>query len=249
MEVETNYSKHAEYWDWDGYDRSGDFEFWSRMGDKYGRNIFSPMCAIGQAAAYLADKGYKVTALDYTEEMILEGRKRFGNTQGLEFVRGDIRDFNTDKLYDFCFIDGADIHLLPSLSDVKAALANIGRHLRAGGGFGLEIRYPPEKSHSYPMKRFDPRVPRNDGTVIWKEGDSNYDAAAKRQDIHQVIHVIKDNKDFSIEHFVSLRYYDKEEMFGVFRECGFMIGGAYCDREFHKSCDPYENCFIELVKI
>lgn len=246
--MKTNYSEHAAYWDWDMYDRSGELEFWNKMGMKYGKNVLSPMCAIGQAALYMANKGYCVTALDYTEEMILEGRKRYGNVRGLNFVQGDIRNYNFNKCFDFCFIDGTDLHLLLSLEDVKMALRNINKHLRSGGGFGLEIEYPFEQSHSSPMRRFDPRVPRNDGTTIWKEGNSNYNVVTKRQDIHQIIYVQKDGKTNCIDHFVSLQYYDKDVIFNSFQECGFKIADLYCDRSFNKSNIPRENCFIELEK-
>lgn len=247
--METNYSKHAAYWDWDLYDRSEELDFWNKMALKYGKTVLSPMCAIGQAASYMANKGYIVTALDYTKEMVAEGQKRFGGIPGLAFVYGDIRTYQFEKAFDFCFIDGTDLHLLLTLEDVKLALCNIHRHLRAGGGFGLEVVYPFTQSHSDPMKRFDPRVPRNDGTVIWKEGSSNYNAITKRQDIHQVVCVQKDGKIERIGHNVSLQYYDREEFYQAFHECGFAVAGEYCDRYFHKSSIPYENCYIELNKI
>lgn len=247
--MNTNYSSHAAYWDWDEYDRSKDFDFWCRMCDKYGENVLSPMCAIGQAAAYMATKGYYVTALDYTKEMIFEGKKRFGNVNGLDFVQGDIRNFELNKCFDFCFIDGTDLHLLLSFDDVQKALRNINKHLRVGGGFSLELAYPSTISHSAPMRRFDPRVPRSDGIITWKEGDSNYDANTKKQDIHQILYVKNGDKIDSIELFVSLQYYDKEEIINAFQVCGFKIVGEFSDREFHKDDNPYANCFIELVKI
>jgi ubiquinone/menaquinone biosynthesis C-methylase UbiE len=246
--METNYSKHAAYWDWDLYDRSEEMAFWAAMAKKYGKEVLSPMCAIGQAAFYMAVRGHCVTALDYTEEMILEGQKRYGSIKGLEFVWGDIRTFQFDKYFDFCFIDGMDLHLLSSLEDIKLALCNINRHLRSGGGFGVEIGYPMEQSHSFPMRRFDPRVPRTDGTVIWKEGDSVYNAATKRQDIHQIIYVQKDCKTDSIDHFVSLQYYEWDVLFQTFHDCGFRVVKQYCDRSFQVSDNPRENGYIELVK-
>ncbi|MFA7672757.1 MAG: methyltransferase domain-containing protein [Clostridia bacterium] len=246
--METNYSKHAAYWDWDLYDNSKDIEFWFTMSEKYGKNILSPMCAIGKSAAYLAYKGLNVTALDYTEEMILEGKKRFGNIEYLNFVQEDIRYFKLCRQYDFCFIDGSDIHLLPSIEDVKLALLNINGHLRSGGGLGVELVYPFKESHFAHMKRFDPRVPRND-CITWKEGDSYYNAVTKKQVIHQYLFIKKDEEIDCIEHFVNLQYYDREEIFDTFQVCGFKIVGQYCDRMFNKGDKQNENCFIELEKI
>lgn len=45
--------------------------------------VLIPMCALGQTGAYMAQKGFFVTAFDITKEMIDEGKKRFGSVENL----------------------------------------------------------------------------------------------------------------------------------------------------------------------
>lgn len=246
--MKTNYTAHAALWDWDLYVDTAAQAFWRAMSGRYGRRVLSPMCALGQTAATLAEAGCTVTALDYTPEMIAEGRKRYGHIHGLTYVQGDIRDFTLPELVDFCFIDGTDLFLLPSLADVRQALGAIHRHLRPGGGFGLSVAYPPEASHAYPMQRFDPRVPRRDGTVTWKEGDSTYDAATGRQEIHQILYAQRDGETQRIDHRVTLQYYAREALWDAFAACGFQLAGAYCDHAFHTAEAMRENGYLEWVK-
>lgn len=242
----ADYSLHAKYWDWDGFDDSASYNFWYTMGKKYGTNILSVMCAIGQAAAYMANNGAKVVALDLTREMIEEGKKRFQDIPNLTFVQADVCDFCLDRTFDFCFISSADIHLLPSLSEVKKALVNINKHLKMGGGLGIEAWYAPEVSFSSPMRQFYPRVPRKDGVLIWKESQSEYNAETKIQHIHQIVHV--DNENLQFTHDVDLQLYDRVDLLNLLSECGFTLVNAYCNNSFQTSDNITDNCYLELIK-
>ncbi|MFH1005994.1 MAG: class I SAM-dependent methyltransferase [Candidatus Latescibacterota bacterium] len=247
--MQTNYSKHATVWDWDEYDRSAEFGFWYKMGSTYGKHILSAMGAIGQAGAYLAKKDCHVTVLDYTKEMIEVGRRQFSDIDSLSFIQADICDFDLkDKDYDFCFIASADLHVLPSLESVRMALRSINKHLRIGGGLGLELWYPSDTSYSVPMKKFEPRVPRRDGSTIWKEGESHYDAISKKQEIHQVVYIKVGDTVENFDHFVTLHLYDRDELFRTIQECGFRVVAEYSDYGFNKNKNQKANCFIELSK-
>ena len=248
--METNYSHHARYWDWDGYDDSLAYEFWYQMSRRYGNKILSAMCAIGQSGAYMAQKGCRVTALDYTPEMITEGRKRFGAVKGLTFVQADITAFDLpEKNYDFCYVASADLHVLPSLEQVEKALLCIAKQLRVGGGLGLEVWYPPALSSTVPLRRFEPRAPRKDGLYIWKESRSEYDAERQTQSIFQTVYVEKADKTISFPHELVLQLYDKGTLFALFSKCGYEVVGQYGDYGFQTHDDEQKNCFIELKRL
>lgn len=84
-----NYAKHAQFWDWSklDYDRTLDNEYWCKFAKKYANTVLIPMCALGEAGAYMAERGMNVTAFDITPEMITEGKKRYGNVPGLQLYR------------------------------------------------------------------------------------------------------------------------------------------------------------------
>lgn len=98
------------------------------------------------------------------------------------------------------------------------------------------------------MKRFDPRVPKENGTKIWKEGDSSYDAVLKKQEIHQIVYVEKDGKVETFDHYVTLHLYSKDDLFNVIKLCGFEVVGEYCDYNFTSSDNLNSNKFIEIKK-
>ena len=69
-----DYRKHAVVWDWDGFDNSLEYEYWCKYTKHYGNKVLIPKCALGQTGAYMAQKGFSVTAFDITKEMIDEGK-------------------------------------------------------------------------------------------------------------------------------------------------------------------------------
>ena len=103
----NDYQKQAIIWDWDGYDNSEEYQYWCDYASGYGKNVLIPMCAHGQAGAYMAEKGFNVVTFDITPEMITEGRKRYGAVRCLELVVGDLLNLNLPyKNFDFAFIAG-----------------------------------------------------------------------------------------------------------------------------------------------
>ena len=241
----ADYALHAKYWDWDGYDDSAVYQFWLDMAKPYGTRVFSPMCAIGQTAAYMVRHGMTVTALDLEPEMIREGQKRFGQMEKLKFVCGNVCNCELNECYDFAFFASTDLHLLPDMEDVQRALRSINRHLRMGGGLGLEVWFAPDTSFTSPVQRFEPRAPRKDGLYIWKEGDGQYDAAVKVHRIHQVVHV---GDTLQFDHDVALQLYDRKVLMDVLNECGFTLKQAYCDTDKNISRHECENTYLELIK-
>ena len=85
-----DYRKHAVVWDWDGFDNSLEYEYWCKYARQYGKKVLIPMCALGQVGAYMAQKGFSVTAFDITKEMIDEGEKRFRSVENLSLKIADI---------------------------------------------------------------------------------------------------------------------------------------------------------------
>ncbi len=248
--METNYSKHAAVWDWDGYNRSEEFDCWCKMSDRYGNNILSAMGALGQAGVYMARKGYKVTVIDYTKEMIDEGRKRYGNLELLSFLCGDICNFDlVKKDYDFCFIGTGDLHLLNGITAIKIALEKINMHLRLGGGLGLELWPASGSSWSAPRRKFEPRVPRTDYPYIWKEGEATYDSITKKNNISQTVYIDNGSTVESFEYSVCLQLYDRNVLLNAIYESGFEIVGEYCNYNFEKWDGGGSPWILELKKV
>ena len=228
-----NYARHAKYWDWGGYDRSEEHEYWRKYASKYGKNVLIPMCAWGETGAYMARRGMSVTAFDITPEMVAEGKKRFGGVPGLWLCEGDVRDFRFDiEPADFCFC--MDFGHILAIEDVKKALVCINNHLRGGGCLVIEtgLRVPGEKSDYHPLKTFQPLKQIYPGIKVWKTGDTRNDAETGRCYISQTFYAEYDNGNTeSFGHAFYLQGYYREEWLASFKECGFDVTGEYSSRE------------------
>lgn len=227
-----NYAKHARYWDWGGNDRTAEHEYWLEYAAKYGKNVLIPMCAWGETGAYMAERGFSVTAFDITPEMIAEGKRRFGNVPGLRLREGDVRDFHFEMVpADFCF--SMDFGHILTIDDVKRALACIHAHLRDGGCLVIEteLRLPDAKSGSseadaiYPMKQVYP------GIKVWKTGKYRTDAETGRFYIAQTFYAEDESGNVdSFDHAFYLQNYAREAWLEAFAACGYAVVGEYRDR-------------------
>jgi len=228
-----NYAKHARIWAIYGPDQTQEYEYWRKYAEKFGKNILLPMCAVGNVGAYMAKRGFNVTAFDITPEMIAEGQKRYGNIQNLKYFNADIRDFSFDIApVDFCFY--TDFGHLHTIEDIKKALSCINRHMREGGCLIIEegLREANEETTYYPPKKFDfgevlPKV------KVWKINTDkcNSDGKTGRWYCSQEVYIEENGVVEMFNHEFYIQSYYREEWTNALSECGFEINGEYTDRE------------------
>lgn len=112
-------------------------------------------CGTGLHANELSNKGYTVTGMDISEQMLLEAKKTFNN---VDFVNGDIRDFKFDK--NFSIITSL-FHVMSyqsSNQDLDNAFRSVSDHLELGGYFIFDCWYGPGVKNNRPsvrVKRFE----------------------------------------------------------------------------------------------
>jgi len=223
MQDTGNYAQHARFWDWSGHDRTEEHEYWLRYAAKYGNHVLIPMCAWGETGAYLARRGFHVTAFDITPEMIAQGKKRFGDIPGLALLEGDVTHFKFDiPPVDFCF--SMDFGHILTFADLKKALACIGDHLRPGGCLVIEtmLRRPGAKSDYFPPKTFYPLRQVYPHIKVWKTGDTRNDAKTGRCYISQTFYAeYEDGHIESFDHSFYLQSYTRGEWRTALKEAGF----------------------------
>jgi len=218
-----NYAQHARFWDWSGHDRTEEEDYWLKYAAKYGKNVLIPMCAWGETGAYMAQRGCCVTAFDITPEMIAEGKQRFGNLPGLTLAEGDVTDFQFDiPPVDFCF--SMDFEVLPTMEDIKKALACIHRHLRVGGGLVISAQLPPKKSDSWPLNTYLPLKQMYPGMKVWKTGSGHNDAKTGRRYIAQTFYAEhEDGETERFDHSFYLQCHSRRRWRAALKACGFDI--------------------------
>jgi predicted acetyltransferase/SAM-dependent methyltransferase len=243
-----NYAKHAQYWDWGGHDRTAEYEYWSNYAGQYGKNVLTPMCALGETGAYMAKRGFTVTAFDVTPEMIAEGKKRFGRIRDLQLFEGDVIDFRFDITpSDFCFCtDFGHIH---ELEDIEKSLVCINNHLRDGGCLVIEAGLPCKESVYTPPKTFHPLKQVYPNLKVWKTGDGRSEVETGRHYISQKFYAEDEKGNVeSFDHSFYLQSYPRETWLVALKECGFEVKGEYKNREKEPWCECDGYWIIEAVK-
>lgn len=243
-----NYGKHAHIWDWGGYDRTKEHEFWCSYAKKFGKHALIPFCAIGEAGAYMAQNGLSVTAFDITHEMIEESKKRFGNIEGLQFFVGDVRDFRFDiPPADFCF--SSDFGHIHSMEDVKKALSCINRHLRAGGALVIETALPYRESKYSPPETFYPREQVYPDKKVWKIGQTRIDAETGRCHFSQTVYIEDMNGCVEqFDHILFMQSYPRDAWLSALSETGFEVLNEYGNREKEPWSDNNGYWLVEAIK-
>jgi len=248
--MNNDYQKQALVWDWDAYDNKPEYEYWCEYAGQFGKNVLLPMCAHGQAGAYMAEKGFDVVAFDITPEMIAEGKKRFGDISGLTLVVADMLKLDLcRKDFDFVFIAGhGDLHLLQSLEHVEKAFLSLQKHMRAGACLALELTLPAKESWSHPKKIFHPRVPNYSDKKVWKENEGEYNANEKRHYINQTVYIESASGIESFTQSICLQYYERDSIVELLDKCGFVIQNEYSNREREPWTAESDFWIVEAIK-
>ena len=97
---------------------------------KKGQRILEPMCGSGRFFAPFAERGYDISGVDLSGEM-LEQLKR--KVPGAKAVQADLTQYDPGEKFDYIFIPSGSLSLLTDLAVCKKALRRL-REFRWGGG-------------------------------------------------------------------------------------------------------------------
>lgn len=115
-------------------------------------------CGTGNHVIPLTKRGYKVTGIDRSEDMLqtakVKANKECSPSNMPVFYRGDIRDFHLDQSFDAIVSMFAVISYLTSNDDVQAAFQQAHRHLPKGGLFIFDVWHGPAVLSERPTDRY-----------------------------------------------------------------------------------------------
>lgn len=108
-------------------------------------------CGTGNHAIPLAARGYRVTGVDRSEDMIAAAKAKAG--EAVAWHTGDIRGLDLGRRFDVVLMMFAVLGYQTANRDVLAALATARRHLEAGGLLIFDVWYGPAVLHQRPSRR------------------------------------------------------------------------------------------------
>jgi len=98
--------------------------------------ILDLCCGTGQLAQILMERGYQVTGLDGSGEMLRFARE---NAPGAEFIQADARSFKLTAVYHAVVSTFDSLNHIMSLAELTSVFRNVFAALRGGGLFLFDL--------------------------------------------------------------------------------------------------------------
>lgn len=108
-----------------------------------GGRVLELACGTGRVAIPLAEAGFEVTGVDFSEPMLsLARRKARDRGVDVEWVLGDMRELSIDRDYSAVLLLSNALWHLHDSSDFEACMDVVRRHLSPQGTFYLDVFVP-----------------------------------------------------------------------------------------------------------
>ncbi|MBC8018201.1 MAG: class I SAM-dependent methyltransferase [Verrucomicrobia bacterium] len=107
------------------------------------KTILNLGCGSGRHDRCLADRGYAVTGVDLSGEMLTAARETAADNVALEYVQGDARTVRLGKTFDVVISLFHVMSYQITNADLMAAFATAYTHLKPGGIFIFDCWYGP----------------------------------------------------------------------------------------------------------
>lgn len=127
------------------------------------RSILDLGCGTGNHAIPLAQRGYEVTGVDRSRDMLAAARRKAGDLR-LPLLPGDVRTVDAGRTFDAVLMMFAVLGYQTKDSDVRDALRTVRNHLRPGGLFLFDVWYAPAVLRERPTRRVK-QIPTPTGRI------------------------------------------------------------------------------------
>jgi SAM-dependent methyltransferase len=130
--------------------KTDDIAFYQAQAERWagpGGSALELACGNGRVTLPLARAGHRVTALDSSEAMLEDLRRRLrsepeGVRDRVETLQQDMRRFQLDRLFRFIYLPFNTMLLLAQAHERQAMLERVREHLAPSGAFAFEIFTP-----------------------------------------------------------------------------------------------------------
>jgi len=137
-----SYSLLSRYYDLENADFTEDLGFWLELAEEHGDPILELGCGTGRVLLHLARRGYAVTGIDNSPEMLAQCQAKLNAAPLL--LCADMQDFTTDQRFKLALMPfNTFMHLLTPEAQI-AALTCCRKHLADGAVLALDVVNPGE---------------------------------------------------------------------------------------------------------
>ena len=221
-------------------------KIFDRYADRKPSLVLDLGCGTGVMTKELAARGYDMTALDLSEEMlsVAEQRMRESGKSNVLFVMGDMRSFELYGTVDavICCLDG--INHLTSREDLLECFSTVSNYLNPGGLFIFDMNTPYKFRTVYDDRDY---VLEDDGAMCCLRNRLN----KKKDTVDFYLTVYKERKDGTWERTDGVERehaYSLKTIGNVLRESGMKIVNVSSDYGFSAPKESSERWYITAKK-
>lgn len=162
-------------------------DIFSKYGSKPVKSILDLGCGTGNYAIPLAQRGYRVTGVDRSPEMLSLAQTKLGQpelSQKVKLYQGHIETFQLEDRFDTAILMFAVLGYQLENAQVLRTLCNAKHHLNRGGLLIFEIWYGPAVLSQRPSERL--KIIRSDERQLirWSAGTLDIRHHTCRVDYH-----------------------------------------------------------------
>ena len=207
-----------------------------------GNRVLELGCGTGKHARLLCNKGFKMTGVDLSKDMLDIAREQSGSD--ISYVCGDLRNLSlndTDK-FDVVIAMFDVVSYLPTNKDIEKMLANISQYLRKGGVLIFDAWYGPAVLHLRPYTRIGRW--QNNEVSITRISDPDMDYNNNICTVNYEIFIEQNNASISkLKEKHPMRYFFLPELDQLFNANGY---SRLKSMEWFTSNEPSENIWSIL---
>ncbi|GAA4689888.1 Methyltransferase domain-containing protein [Promicromonospora umidemergens] len=118
-------------------------DFYRADANRQGGRVLELGCGTGNKLIPVASDGQPCVGLDFSADMLTEAqRKAHERGVAVEWIQGDMRDFDLGRTFDYVFIAANSLLHLHEAEDLVSCFRSVRRHLAPGARFVFNVFNP-----------------------------------------------------------------------------------------------------------
>ena len=211
-----------------------------------GRNVLDVGCGTGEFSIRLAERGYYVTGVDLSEEMLLIAAEKAAAKQAsIPLFHQNMAELDLAREFDAVVIFCDSLNYLETEEEVKETFSSVYKHLKPGGLFMFDVHSIYKMTEVFQGNTF--ADPYEEVSYIWNsyEGEEPYSVE------HELSFFVKDGDTGLYERFEEDHYqrtYPVDMYLDWLGEAGFISKEVLADLEDKEPESDSERIVFLAVK-
>lgn len=190
------------------------------------KSILDLGCGTGNHSIPLAKRGYKVTGVDLSDQMLSHAQQKAAALLSVSssptFLQGNAQSVVLNEQFDVVLMMFAVLGYQLTNEDVLSALCTVRKHLKPGGLFIFDIWYGPAVLAIRPSDRIK-IIPTSDGKVI-RAASGSLDVSSHLAEVrYQVWRLSGDRVLSETQEDHPMRYFFSMELALLLSTCGLTL--------------------------